>query len=69
MLREFGGVAVSDDPDDIDSALELSGNPPDTPRTTFEIGSPALFGKPRVKRMIVAILTPEAKQGTDAVQR
>ena len=69
MLREFGGVAVSDDPDDIDAALETSGNPPDTPRTTFEIESRALFGKPRVRKMIVAILTPEAKQGTDAVQR
>lgn len=69
MLREFGGVAVSDDPDDIDSAVELSGNPPDTPRTTFEIESRTLFGKHRVRKMIVAILTPEAKTRTDAVQR
>jgi len=58
MLREFGGVAVSDDPGDIDFALETFGQPADTPRTTFEIECRALFGKPRARKMIVAILAP-----------
>ena len=66
MLREFGGVAVSDDPDDIDFALETFGNPPDTPRTTFEVEYRALFGKTRVRKMIVAILEPEAKNPTNS---
>ena len=58
MLRELGGIAVSDDPLDIDLALELFGTP-DTARTVFPVESRAVFGKkPRVREMIVAILPP-----------
>jgi len=64
MLREFGGIAVSDDPGDVDFAVEMFGTP-DTYRTVFEVESRSVFGKPRVRKMNVAIIEPEAKPRTN----
>jgi len=61
MLRECGGLAVSDDPEDVDFAAEWFGTP-DAPRTTMDVEYRSAFGKKRVKKIHQAFLcAPAAK--------
>lgn len=55
MLRRCGGLAVSDDLDDIDFAVEHFGTP-DSPRMSVEIEYSALLGKKRTRTINLAIL-------------
>ncbi len=59
MLRQCGGLAVSDDPNDIDFAVEHFGTP-DTPRMSLPIEYSALFGKKRTKTINLAFLSSSA---------
>lgn len=55
MLRERGGLAVSDKEEDVDAAVELFGSP-DTPRATMEVEYRSQFGKKRTKTIHLAFL-------------
>ena len=57
MLRRLGGLALSDDPKDIEFAVEHFGTP-DTPRMTMEVEYSAQLGKKRTKTMNLAFLAP-----------
>ncbi len=59
MLKQYGGLAVSDDPNDIDFAVEHFGTP-DSPRMSLEIEYSALLGKKRTKTINLAFLDGEA---------
>ncbi len=59
MLRRCGGLAVSDDPNDIDFAVEHFGTP-DSPRMSLEIEYGALLGKKRTKTINLAFLDASA---------
>ena len=56
MLKRCGGLAVSDDPNDIDFAVEHFGTP-DSPRMSLEIEYSAPFGRKRTKTINLAFLT------------
>lgn len=55
MLRRRGGLAVSDDPNDIDFAVEHFGTP-DSPRMSLEIEYGAPLGRKRTKTINLAFL-------------
>ena len=55
MLRQCGGLAVSDDPNDIEFAVTHFGTP-DSPRMSLEIEYSALLGKKRTKTIHLAFL-------------
>lgn len=55
MLREKGGIAVTDDPEDMTELLTLYGAP-DTPVMTKEVEYKSLFGKKRRRTTCLAIL-------------
>ena len=55
MLKERGGLAVSDKEEDIDSALELFGSPA-SPQISYTIEFRSLLGKKRVRSIHLAIL-------------
>ena len=55
MLRQRGGLAVSDDPNDIDFAVKHFGTP-DSPRMSLEIEYGAPLGKKRTKKINLAFL-------------
>jgi hypothetical protein len=59
MLRQRGGLAVSDDPNDIDFAVEHFGTP-DSPRMSLEIEYGAPLGKKRTKTINLAFLDASA---------
>ena len=59
MLRQCGGLAVSDDPNDIDFAVEHFGTP-DSPRMSMEIEYSALLGRKRTKTINLAFLSGSA---------
>jgi hypothetical protein len=59
MLKRSGGLAVSDDPNDIDFAVEHFGTP-DSPRMSLEIEYGALLGKKRTKTINLAFLDASA---------
>ena len=59
MLRRCGGLAVSDDPNDIDFAVEHFGTP-DSPRMSLQIEYGALLGKKRTKTINLAFLDASA---------
>ena len=58
-LRRCGGLAVSDDPKDIEFAVEHFGTP-DSPRMSLEIEYSALLGKKRTKTIHLAFLDSSA---------
>ena len=60
MLRQYGGIAISDDPGDIELGIELFGTP-DAYRAEFEAESRSVFGKPRVRKLHLAILPPQGR--------
>ena len=55
MLRRCGGLAVSDDPKDIDFVVEHFGTP-DSPRMSVEIEYSAPLGKTRTRTINLAVL-------------
>ena len=59
MLKRCGGLAVSDDPNDIDFAVEHFGTP-DSPRMSLEIEYGAPLGKKRTKKINLAFLDASA---------
>ena len=59
MLKRCGGLAVSDDPNDIDFAVEHFGTP-DSPRMSLEIEYGALLGRKRTKKINLAFLDASA---------
>ena len=59
MLKRCGGLAVSDDPNDIDFAVEHFGTP-DSPRMSLEIEYSAPLGKKRTKKINLAFLSGSA---------
>ena len=59
MLKEKGGIAVTDDPEDMIELLKLYGAP-GTPVMTKEAEYKSLFGKKRRRTACLAILAPAA---------
>ena len=59
MLKECGGLAVSDKEEDIDFAADYFGTP-DVPRITMEVECRSLLGKKRKRTFNLAILGPPA---------
>lgn len=59
MLRRCGGLAVSDDPNDINFSVEHFGTP-ESPRMSLEIEYSAPLGKKRTKTMHLAFLNSSA---------
>ena len=59
MLRDEGGLAVTDDPEDMIELLKLYGVP-DTPVVTKEIEYKSLFGKKRRRTVNLAFLDAKA---------
>ena len=60
MLKERGGLAITEKPEHMDGLLETFGVP-DTPRFTMDVEYRSLFGKKRSKTLFFAVLdgTPE----------
>ena len=59
MLKERGGLAVSDKEEDIDFAADFFGTP-DVPRVAIEVEYRSLLGKKRKRTINLAILEPAA---------
>ena len=59
MLKEKGGIAVTDDSEDMNELLTLYGAP-DTPVMTKDVEYKSLFGKKRRRTTCLAILKPAA---------
>ena len=59
MLKRCGGLAVSDDPNDIDFAVKHFGTP-DSPRMSLEIEYGAPLGRKRTKKINLAFLDASA---------
>lgn len=59
FLRERGGLAVSDDPNDVDESVKLFGTP-DARRESIEVEYSSLLGKKRTKTLHIAFLVGSA---------
>ena len=55
MLKERGGLAVSDKEEDIDHAMELFGSPA-SPQISYTVEYRSIFGKKRVRNIHLAFL-------------
>ena len=55
LLRERGGLAVSDDPNDVDESVMLFGTP-DARRESIEVEYSSLLGKKRTETLHIAFL-------------